>query len=179
MNLKTTLLLGALSLSLFSCNKEDNMTEKGTNENTLSSTTEQSLVASPCGDAIKPVWFVIWHEDMTNDIKFRYYGYDKTEVIQFYPDYANGEPRFKAKPGVLPHDVVVDFLDDDRPGFEGRKRRDAYLAAYGGSDGERKFHYCLVDTRINSNDQRIGKQYPVWGSCSGRYFVKDISHLLD
>jgi len=178
MNFKHTLLLGVLSLSLFSCNKEADDIEEGVSENNPNAVTEQ-FRASPCGNAIKPVWFIVWHEDYDEDIKLRYFGYDNSEVDVFYPDYADGEARYRAKRGVEPHDVVVHFNEDERPGFEGRMRRDAYMASYGGSDGARKYHYCLVDESINRRDQRIGKQYPVWGSCSGRFFVKNISSILD
>jgi len=193
------LLLTALSLatSIISCSKDEINTDttSGTSEpDNFMTLSEQNRAIEdlPCNRQLKMVNFKIQDSDKMDDhIRLRYFGSKHEDIHLHQAFWDNNTDRAEANEGAVAKDVVVNFLRDNNGVWT--TKYPAYIAAYGGDDNQRKYHYCLVDTnlqqfriiregnnmKITNNDRRIGKQYPTWGSCSGRAFNKDISSLLD
>ncbi len=170
-----------VSLTLFSCSKDDISETASFEPDQFMAQSEQARVCS--GTWVKPVNINMYPPSLQErDIvrgryRLRYFGYPSHKVELF--TYANAstddKTRYKLKEDYKddePENVVVQFA---RIGGNTLSYR-AYLAPYGQtSNGTNKFSFSLLDTE---EDNLIYKQHPLWGSCSGAIFSKDITKSL-
>jgi len=186
LSLFTTVL--SIAVSLVSCSKDEIDTSANTYEpDEFMAMSEMKKTASelPCGDKLREVRFKVntshsnWSNVLSNNPMLRYHGAHPSSMEWRSVNHSRYKRPF-LKNGHQVYDTTVPFIKEGNYGMA-----IAYIASYNGNHTNgtsAHYSFSLVDTSItDGSDQRIEgtQQNPVWGSCTGNPFDKNINSLFD
>ena len=169
------------SMLLFSCSKDSNETEMtDTNYSILeindddqvafeqisSSISQKSSVTGKCLTVGKKVEFYIQTQDDLSNQRIEYYGYHVYDVKVTN----SSEGRWELKSDRVAMDKINRYSDPFEQISENQWKATAYMISYRPDNNGYRFYWAI-------HGMNKTKNYPKWGSCSGKSFNKDITNL--
>jgi len=179
-----------LSTLLFSCQKDNESLETSSANTDLNSVTlamdlesnstlERSKDNFPCTGSVKYIKPMFVKVDPSKLSESTVKKLKKGEIHISYMGYSHDEVDFNSKTRRAVKKSKKIKQENQNGKFfrysDGTFGRLLFLASYGKADRGYKYNYGLYDTKTN---RRMHMQHPVWGSCSGKQFAKNITFLL-